>query len=222
MINNFSFSAPKFSQRHDLHLLRKLWHFVMGALGVFFFLYFKIEGEDARWWGACLIIVGIMGFIFEQLRLHFDQINKLFCRWFSLIMRQEEEVKMSGFTFYVFGIGLLLLFFSKNLALLCASYLIIADPLASVAGILFGRTRILKNRSMEGSMTFFFLCLIINISFYALGLWPFMQLPIWILFFAAMLVSLIEILTTNIVDDNLAIPFFSALALSSMNYLLIH
>ena len=80
----------------------------------------------------------------------------------------------------------------------------ISDSFAAIIGIKYGRTKIYHNSSLEGSFAFF-LCtlLILNIFIPTLN---FINIII-----IAVLVTVIELISTHNINDNLTIPISSAI-----------
>jgi dolichol kinase len=72
-----------------------------------------------------------------------------------VFVRAEEQVRESAMTPFAIAVLLTILATPKPAALIAISTLAIADPLAAVVGIRFGRRRLAPNRSLEGSAAFF-------------------------------------------------------------------
>ena len=54
--------------------------------------------------------------------------------------------------FYALGLGLNFLLFPEKIAILSSFFLIFSDPFSSLIGIKFGKTKVSKNKSLEGCM----------------------------------------------------------------------
>jgi dolichol kinase len=72
-----------------------------------------------------------------------------------LLVRAEEELREAAMTPYAIAVLLTILTVPKPAALVAIYTLAIADPLAAVVGIRFGRRRLVRNRTLEGSGAFF-------------------------------------------------------------------
>src|SRR6185369_3403379 len=72
-----------------------------------------------------------------------------------VLVRAEEEVRESAMIAYAIAVLLTILSVPKPAALIAVYTLAVADPLAAVVGIRWGRRRIARNRTLEGSLAFF-------------------------------------------------------------------
>jgi dolichol kinase len=63
------------------------------------------------------------------------------------------------------GVLLTLISFPKVVALVAIYTLAVADPLSAIIGIKYGKTKIVKGKSLEGSLAFFTASLIITFSY---------------------------------------------------------
>jgi len=188
----------------SIHLVRKLWHSGTGALGI---VILHTGSWEATYLGRFLILLALFAFFFEWLRLKFHIINQLFCRIAGPLMRENEVNAPTGFAFYALGVGLTLLFFDYHVALLACSYLIFADPLASLIGVKYGKTKIWNGRSLEGTFAFFTVALMINLYFYHQGI--FVDVKNFALFsiITAIAAAVSEVVCHGkYLDDNMVIP----------------
>jgi dolichol kinase len=71
-----------------------------------------------------------------------------------LLVRAEEELREAAMTPYAIAVLLTILTVPKPAALVAIYTLAIADPLAAVVGIRFGRRRLVRDRTLEGSTAF--------------------------------------------------------------------
>jgi dolichol kinase len=88
----------------------------------------------------------------------------------------------------------------------------VADPLSAIIGIRYGKNKVVKHKTVEGSLAFFFSNLIITFlvffwwtSFLNIMLGPVILLSI----LTAISTSLFEMIPLRL-DDNLTIPLFTA------------
>jgi dolichol kinase len=84
---------------------------------------------------------------------------------------------------------------------------VFGDAAATLVGVKWGRIK-LGQRSLEGSIAFFLICLIVG-----LGLLRVLMLNLNIVLIGALAAALIELLPLPF-DDNLTVPIFSALVMS--------
>ena len=108
-----------------------------------------------------------------------------------------------------------LFLFPEKLALLSIFFLVFSDPVSSFFGIKYGKDKILKNKSLQGSVAGFCVCYLISLIYCLVH----SQAGISILGFsllAGVIGSLSELLSVYI-DDNLTIPVASGAGLTLLN-----
>jgi dolichol kinase len=175
-------------------LKRKAFHFLslLYAAGYFFLergLILKI-----------LTAVLVLESFIEFGRFLFPGLNGRIVGLFGGIHREEEIHKATGIFWTLSGSLLTMAIFQDRRVVLCSmGYLIFADAAAALIGVKFGSHRFLKNKSVEGSLAFFFTSL-------AVGLF-FMSPPSALL--GAAVATLIELLPLSY-NDNFWIPVISA------------
>jgi len=123
-------------------------------------------------------------------------------RW---LLRAEERVRESAMIPYAIAVLLTILTVPKRAALVAIYTLAVADPLAAVVGIRYGRRRIAPNRTLEGSLAFFVSTLVIAALVLGWG----SEAPTLAIAAASATIGLAavacELLPLRI-DDNLTIP----------------
>jgi dolichol kinase len=124
---------------------------------------------------------------------------------------------MSGLPFYALGISLSLFFYKRELAVISIMFLVFSDPISSFFGVLYGKDKILPNKSLQGAVAGFFTCYLITL-FYCMNV---TEISSSLLIFAVLggfIGSLSELVSAFNVDDNLTIPVLSGLGLTLVNY----
>ncbi|MBA4391112.1 MAG: hypothetical protein C0399_09255 [Syntrophus sp. (in: bacteria)] len=180
-------------------ILRKLLHLTCIIIPV---LYLLTDKKTA------LIITSILFIavsVFEILRI--KGVLKI-----ALVERhtkEEERKRPLGSFYYVLSGLIIMTFFEKNIAVASLFVLSISDSLASIIGSRFGRIRFL-GKSLEGTLTFFFssLCIFLAFSF-----------SFSIATICAVISALTELFSSRLIDDNLAVPLVTALALTVLTKL---
>lgn len=76
--------------------------------------------------------------------------------FFKRVAHPRERHQVNSSTWYVTALFILALIQAPALAVVALAVLGLADPAAAVVGRRWGRTRIAQNRSLQGSLTFFF------------------------------------------------------------------
>lgn len=144
--------------------------------------------------------------VFEKLEAGFKNLVNKF-------ERETTKMPFIGAFWFYFSCGLVLLLFPLNIAIVSCAILAVADSVSTLVGINFGKHRIIGNKSIEGSLSFF-----ISAFFVA-----FLFINIWVAFFAAGIATLAEILPDvkplrklkekEILDDNFTVPMITGLFL---------
>ena len=119
-------------------------------------------------------------------------------------LKEKEQNKPTGSTFYAVGALVTILSFHKEVAICSLLVLCISDPVSALVGRRLGRHP-LSGKSVEGTLAFFCSSLII-LMFFSVGLS--VALPV------AFIVTLTELFTPGFLDDNLTIPIMTGLALT--------
>ena len=119
-------------------------------------------------------------------------------------VKESESRKPTGSFYYLLAIPVTILVFQKSVAVSSLFIAAIADPLCSLAGLKWGKTKIFE-KSLEGSSVFFVASLLI------LSFFPF---PTHVRLITAFVATLIELFTPKWLDDNLTIPIGTALVLT--------
>ncbi|MBF0360683.1 MAG: hypothetical protein HQK49_06715 [Oligoflexia bacterium] len=196
----------KLPSRHNLQLGRRLFHLVNGATIATMYNLFWEHSQ-------VVYIIGLgasLIYIAEQIRLAYpDFASKL--SWFSnFLLRAEEELKESAAIPYAMALLLTIISFPKTVAIIAIYTLSISDPLSAIIGITYGKKKLAKNKSLEGSSAFFistfaicFLVLITSVS--SAHLLAIFKAS----FLIAFIVSAFELIPLRL-DDNLTIPLFTA------------
>ncbi|MBT7608183.1 MAG: phosphatidate cytidylyltransferase [Bacteriovoracaceae bacterium] len=205
-------NAVKFHLRSDLHVIRKLWHMGTGLMGLY--IYYK-SGLDSRTMSYILFGVAIFGFIIDLSRLKNDTINKFVMMFMGPFMRESEKTSLSGFPFYSLGVALSLFLFPERIAILSILFLVFSDPISSYFGILYGKDKILPNKSLQGTVAGYLCCYLVTLVYGMIFAEPTIQLLVFAIF-GGVIGALSELLS-ELVDDNLTIPVVSGAGLSFIN-----
>jgi diacylglycerol kinase (CTP) len=138
--------------RHDLQLGRRLFHCANGvATATAYALLFTHE-QVIHIFGTIACIV----YVVDRVRIAYPEVIARRAPWVNrLLVRAEEEVRESAMIPYAIAALLTILTVPKVAAIVAIYTLAIADPLAAVVGITWGRRRIARDRSLEGSAAFF-------------------------------------------------------------------
>lgn len=201
-------------KRSDLHILRKLWHISTGSLGLF--LFHQMEASTNSF-AIGIMAIAIAGFLLDMIRAKYAPLNKLVIRMMGPLMRRSEREGMSGLPFYALGVSISLFFYQRDIAIVSIMFLVFSDPLSSFFGVLYGKDKILPNKSLQGAVAGFFTCYLITL-FYVMNT---ATLGTHILVFAivaGVIGAASELVSAFNIDDNLTIPVLSGLGMTLLNY----
>ena len=152
-----------------------------------------------------IIFFTLLFILFDYLRFKSKTIKLFFSLFFNKILKEHElKGKLTGASWLMISSSMVILLFSKEVAVISLVFLSIGDTVAGLFGRNYGKIRI-GNKTLEGFIAGFFSCLIISI-FYK-------PLQFSITASGAFFGMLFEILPLPF-DDNLKIPIASAIAMS--------
>lgn len=203
------------AKRSELHLKRRIWHVTVGAICLFCFYFFKM---NIKVWAWTSLLIGFIGFAIDFLRLKNPKLNTYLTKRFGPLMRRSESLSFSGLPFYALGVALSIFLYKEEIAVLSILYLIFADPIASIVGVYLGKDRLLPNKTLQGTVASFGMCLFVGFI-YISSLDIHHPNTIMLIFLGAIAGALSELLSAFNVDDNLTIPVLSGALLTAFNLL---
>lgn len=201
-------------KRSDLHIARKLWHMSTGILGLV--LFYRSQ-QDTSLWGYGVLAIALFGFTADYFRQKYRGFNRFVIRLMGPLMRKSEREGVSGLPFYALGIGLSMLFYQKDLALISIMFLVFSDPISSFFGVLYGKDKILPNKSLQGFVAGFFTCYLVSL-FYLLNMEVTGINTLIFSLIAGLIGASSELISAFNIDDNLTIPVISGLSLTILNH----
>lgn len=200
-------NAPT-ATRESLQLTRRFFHCTMGISVGLIYQFLLTHSRAIYILGFCACLV----YILEQIRINYPELAGNIKIINKYLFRAEEQLRESAGVPFVMGLLLTLISFPKVVALVAIYTLAISDPLSAIVGIRYGKTKLLANKSLEGSLAFFVSSFCI--SFLVFFWWTsFLKIMIssvlFLSFLVALFCTLFEILPLRL-DDNLTIPLFTA------------
>jgi dolichol kinase len=103
---------------------------------------------------ALFILVEFVSFVLPPCR-------RWLCRQFSLLMRPEEEQRVTGATYFLIGATATLLLFPADVAAMAVLFLALGDPVASAVGRWLGPARV-RTKNVEGHLACLAVCLLLT------------------------------------------------------------
>lgn len=157
---------------------------------------------------AALVAVVTALLAFDFLRLRVPEANRLFFRWFGLLVSPREAAGIASSTWYMAGIALAVAIAPGPAAVSGTLVLALADPAASYYGRRWG-TRPFLGGTLEGSMVFFLVALAVLVPRHGEV----------VALAAAIPATLLERRSWPL-DDNLTVPVATAVLVSWLEILL--
>lgn len=196
-----------FKRRSDMHLARKTWH-MLGVL-----LMIAIHERVSREMAITLLLLTMLVFVVPDiLRQYSTKLNEIFIGLFQSVIRENEVHKLSGNSYLISGVLLLVLLFPAKIVTLTMFFLAFADPIASCVGIRYGKDKIMGQKSLQGTVAAFVICTLITFIYirsYSLMTENILTVSI----VAGLIGALSELLPIGKLDDNLTLPLMSATGL---------
>ncbi len=196
--------------RNEAHLIRRIWHFC-GVMAMFAFYCFVSQKQALT---TALVVSSVM-ISLDVVRLYIPKFNRFFIWLFRRIIRDSETHRISGISFMLVGVTLIVFAFPKNVVLLTLLFVALADPMASEIGIRFGKDKLIGQKSLQGSLAAFCTCFVL-----ALGFFIYFDLMRERLFIVSLLAGIIgafsELVPIGKLDDNFVFPVLSAILLTGL------
>lgn len=200
-------------KRSDLHVSRKLLH--AAGIGFIIGVYQFLDREQAIWAATFLCAVFIP---LDFLRVKSEKANRIFLNTFGRYMRSNEKEGLTGTSYLFAGLLVLITLFPKEIATLALAMLAVGDPLASIFGVLYGKDKLVGNKSFQGTLAAFVACtLIAFIYFFYMNLMTERILLVSIL--AGLVGATSELVPFGKVDDNLSFPVLASILLLALFHL---
>lgn len=192
----------------NIQWARKLSHAFLGVLFLFLFVY--SGWSPAIIWtfaGAFMVFC----FSLETLRHFNPSVNQWVWRAFKPIMRESEKTKINSAMFYIFSMAVVYFVFPLQVAVVTMLFIAIGDPVASIVGLNWGKTKLAAHVSLEGFLACFFTCALmayVSVAFiFTTSLHPLLIAGFSLL---GGLTGALAECSFKKLDDNLTMPLLSA------------
>lgn len=184
---------------------RKIWHILAAVIIVSIYLFIPVPFATKMTVFGCFTGLAL---VCDVSRLLWPKFNAQVVKDLQKYMRQREVNHLNSMTFYALSTFLVCLIFPKATAITAVLFLGFGDSLASIVGVRWGRHRLGRRFSLEGSLTFFAVCTLISLFYPVLD--PSFQGPLWLFAPLAGFIGAISERVFQKLDDNFVIPLFSA------------
>lgn len=204
-------------QRREIpHDIRRLYHLIMGLVSFAIYAWW-LDRSSALW---TLAAVGVPLLAFDIVRLRSARVRNLALKHLAPLMRRNELLNLSGNSYFILGLFVILGCFSKNIALLSVLFLAIGDPVASFFGTRYGSWRLPGGKSVQGCLANAVVSALAAGAF-GVGYLDLAWADAVVLAVVGGTVSMVAEWVPSPVDDNLTIPVLSALQLHALQSLFI-
>ena len=143
------------------------------------------------------------------------RLSKYYSKYLTPITRTYESNNYMGATYLCFISFLLILIVPEDIkfiAIFSISYASLSDACAAIYGILYGKTKIINNRTLEGTTLFILFGIFITFLYIFFSSYNFNFHHLIYIFICPFFSSLVEIFSKT-EYDNLTVPLFSAVYL---------
>lgn len=164
-------------------------------------------------WSKLILILACLIFVpFDFIRRKVPALNQLTMQIFGPIVRENEVNGLAGTTYLLIGVLIVDLIFPRTIVLLTLLYLAFADPIASYVGIKYGKDKLFRNKSLQGTAAAFFVCA--GLTYFVLHYKGLLLDRIFLMsIFGGVIGSAAEAVPLGKMDDNFTIPVMSAIGL---------
>src|SRR4051812_24561126 len=188
--------------RHHLQLGRRLFHALNGTLVASAYALLFTHQQVVRVFGTIACVI----YVLDRVRIAYPEVVARRAPWINrFLVRAEEEVREAAMTPYAIAVLLTILTVPKAAALIAIYTLALADPLAAIAGIRFGRHVLVRDRTLEGSGAFFATTLAVAVTVLLYATLATTGAIAGAAVVIALAATAVELLPLRI-DDNLTIP----------------
>lgn len=203
--------AKKVRQAHlkPTNYARSVFHALSGLAGALLY-HFLLSRNEAI--AILLSIAAVFATLEVSRRLSKRWNDFLVDRAFGLIARPFERHHTNSSSYFLLALTVSVFVFPKEAVETGVLVLAFADPMATLIGKRYGRRKLLRDKSVVGTLAFLATALLVVALFSALA---FSAWSLWQLAVFTLAISLVgtatETLTTRL-DDNFTIPILCALA----------
>jgi len=199
---------PSAAARRPTNIARTCFHIGSGALALTLLRVLP----SREWLVAAAAAFALFAWTCETTRRRSPAVNERLMRFFGPVAHPHEWHRVNSATWYATALLLMSFVVPLEAAEIGVVVLALADPAAGIVGRRFGRRRLASGRSLEGALAF------ASIGFLAAFGWmtavgSYGAARLWVAAVAGVFGAATELLVSR-VDDNLAIPLGTSLAVA--------
>ena len=200
-----------------IEIYRKLTHLFAIIIPVLY--YFVLRNQLLAI--AILLPFAIGSVVWDSARIENPKFRHKFLKLFGSHLRDSEVSSLTGGSYLLTASVVTIAVFSKEIAFLAISYLVIGDTFAAFVGLSMGRRKFIRsNKSLEGLIGAFISCGIYGLASYFLFMKRVFsyncahpELALIMIIIGALVASVVESVDLHI-NDNISIPILSAMAMT--------
>ena len=198
-------------------IYRKLMHLFAIIIPVLY--YFVVKNQLLAI--AILLPFAIGSVVWDSARIENPKYRHKFLKLFGSHLRDSEVSKLTGGSYLLTSSVVIIAVFSREIAFLAISYLVVGDTFAAFFGLSMGRRKFVRSKkSLEGLIGAFISCAIFGLASYFLFLERVFaynsahpELAVIMIILGALVAAIVESVDLHI-NDNISIPILSALAMT--------
>lgn len=182
-----------------MQVYRKIWHlsFIWAPVAYYYGLSTKAA--------ILLSLVAVAFFLaLDLIRFNWKRGNEIAYRVLPWLLKDQERKSLNASIYFALSCLICATFFERRVAALAIALLCVGDPVAAIVGTRYGTIRIL-NKSFQGSLACFVVCY---------GVSRLLFDPT-VSFWAALTATFFELISSRL-NDNLSIPIFTGLMVTSL------
>lgn len=200
-------------KRSDTHIARKIWHFsgVLLIIVIYHNLSRSLSLQLITFFASLFVLIDVM-------RAYSPKLNKVLLSLFHPIMREHERSSLAGTSYLLVGTFLIVFLFPKSIVTLSLIFLAVADPVAGYVGALYGKDKIMGEKSLQGFMAAFACCSCLSALFFFIHNMMLDRLLI-VSILSGLIGAFAELIPILKLDDNFTFPVVSSIGLWLLFYL---
>ena len=180
-------------------ILRKIIH--LTALIIPLIYYFFLNKRE---FVIFIFILLFITLIIDYLRINNNKLRNIFNFLFSNVLREREKNTTLNATTLLFGFFTISILFDKSIVIPSMIIALVSDSFAAIIGLKYGETKLIYNRTLEGTIVFNVVTFIILILF--------MGDISYYLILISSIIAIAELLSPSHLD-NFTVPFISSILL---------